>query len=104
MSTPHPSFLRSLLPLCLVIAMTACSSLSSGDGETSKAQAPTPAQPAQPRAIGGDRDAHGCLVAAGYSWCERERACVRPWELAREKGFDNSADGFSTYCAAARAP
>lgn len=104
MSTPRPSFLRSLLPLCLAIATTACSSLSSGDGETSRTEAPTPAQAAEARPIGGDRDAHGCLVAAGYAWCERERACVRPWELAQEKGFDNSAGGFSTYCAAPRTP
>ncbi|MFZ5639026.1 MAG: hypothetical protein ACOY82_20855 [Pseudomonadota bacterium] len=104
MSMPRPSFLRSLFTLCLAIATTACSSLSSGDGETSKAEAPTPAQPAEPRPIGGDRDAHGCPVAAGYTWCERERVCVRPWELAREKGFDNTADGFAAYCAAPRTP
>ncbi len=30
--------------------------------------------------IGGQKDAHGCLVAAGYSWCGAKQACVRPWE------------------------
>lgn len=30
--------------------------------------------------IGGDKDAHGCLIAAGYSWCEARSACIRPWE------------------------
>jgi hypothetical protein len=100
MSTPRPSFLRlpslrSMSVLCLTVVLAACNSVSPGAGETSPA-----APPAEPRAIGGDRDAHGCLVAAGYAWCERERACVRPWELAKEKGFDNSADGFSAYCTA----
>lgn len=51
-----------------------------------------------PRPIGGNRDAHGCLVAAGYTWCERERACVRPWELANAKGFENSASGYEAWC------
>lgn len=30
--------------------------------------------------IGGQEDAHGCLVAAGYSWCDARKACERPWE------------------------
>ncbi len=30
--------------------------------------------------IGGQKDAHGCLPAAGYSWCGAKQACVRPWE------------------------
>ncbi len=30
--------------------------------------------------IGGDRDEHGCLIAAGYSWDEERKECVRPWE------------------------
>jgi hypothetical protein len=30
--------------------------------------------------IGGQKDAHGCLVAAGYSWCETLAECIRVWE------------------------
>jgi putative hemolysin len=30
--------------------------------------------------IGGDKDAHGCLIAAGYSWCEDKQKCIRVWE------------------------
>lgn len=30
--------------------------------------------------IGGDKDAHGCLIAAGYSWCESKNKCLRVWE------------------------
>jgi membrane-bound inhibitor of C-type lysozyme len=30
--------------------------------------------------IGGQKDAHGCLVAAGYSWCEAKNSCIRQWE------------------------
>lgn len=31
--------------------------------------------------IGGDRDEHGCLGPAGYSWNESVGACIREWEL-----------------------
>ncbi|RJQ36327.1 hypothetical protein C4552_03505 [Candidatus Parcubacteria bacterium] len=30
--------------------------------------------------IGGQTDEHGCLIAAGYSWCEARQACERSWE------------------------
>ena len=30
--------------------------------------------------IGGDRDEHGCLPAAGYQWCPSEEKCMRMWE------------------------
>jgi len=30
--------------------------------------------------IGGDTDEHGCLIAAGYSWCEVKQKCLRIWE------------------------
>jgi len=30
--------------------------------------------------IGGDKDEHGCLIAAGYSWCQIKQKCLRVWE------------------------
>ncbi len=30
--------------------------------------------------IGGEKDEHGCLVAAGYTWCENKGKCLRTWE------------------------
>lgn len=53
----------------------------------------------QPPMVGGDRDAHGCIPSAGYSWCAKEKACVQPWVLAAKKGFpkgDKAA--FDAYC------
>lgn len=34
------------------------------------------------RIIGGEKDEHGCLIAAGYSWCEPKNKCLRIWEEA----------------------
>jgi hypothetical protein len=30
--------------------------------------------------VGGDRDEHGCIGSAGYSWCEAKEKCLRIWE------------------------
>ena len=31
--------------------------------------------------IGGDKDSHGCLIAAWYSWNKELTKCVRSWEV-----------------------
>jgi hypothetical protein len=30
--------------------------------------------------VGGDRDEHGCIPSAGYSWCQPLAQCIRAWE------------------------
>lgn len=30
--------------------------------------------------LGGDRDSHGCIGSAGYTWCEAKNKCLRLWE------------------------
>jgi hypothetical protein len=31
--------------------------------------------------VGADRDEHGCIGSAGYSWDASLQRCVRPWEV-----------------------
>lgn len=50
------------------------------------------------RMVGGDRDNYGCIGSAGYQWCRSENQCVRSWELASEKGFENTGSEFKKYC------
>ncbi|MBU0998313.1 hypothetical protein KJ570_02190 [Patescibacteria group bacterium] len=40
--------------------------------------------------IGGDKDIHDCLIAAGYSWCSQKEKCLREWEepCIQEKAFE----------------
>jgi hypothetical protein len=38
-----------------------------------------------PQLIGGQRDEHGCLGPAGYSWNPEINACARVWELETEE-------------------
>ncbi|MCX6785773.1 MAG: hypothetical protein NTZ18_02900 [Candidatus Komeilibacteria bacterium] len=38
--------------------------------------------------VGNDRDEHGCIGSAGYSWCEAKKECLRVFEqdcLSAEK-------------------
>jgi len=47
----------------------------SGSVENSDKEVSPPAQ-----LLGGDRDVHGCIGSAGYSWCEVKQKCLRIWE------------------------
>lgn len=49
-------------------------------------------------AVGGDRDAHGCIGSAGYAWCAGTGQCERPWELADKQGFKLSQQAFDAFC------
>jgi hypothetical protein len=51
---------------------------------------------------GADRDEHGCIRSAGYSWCAKEGKCLRPWELAKEKGLASTEEAFRAYCSGTR--
>jgi hypothetical protein len=59
--------MKRLLWPVLVLALSACSSRNN----------------VQP--VGNDRDSHGCLLSGGYTWCAKEKSCVRLWELAKKK-------------------
>lgn len=39
----------------------------------------TPPATEQPM-VGNDRDEHGCIGSAGYSWCAAKNKCIRIWE------------------------
>lgn len=41
--------------------------------------------------IGGDTDEYGCLIAAGFSWCEAKSECIRVWEESCESN-ENGED------------
>lgn len=48
--------------------------------------------------VGTEKDRHGCVQSAGYSWCQYTNRCERPWELAKQVGFANTIEKFETYC------
>lgn len=81
------------LPATVLIALlAACSTPPAASPQTAAPVAPAPSMP------GSDRDAHGCIGSAGYTWCRQSGQCERPWELAKAKGFDNTPAAFAAYC------
>ena len=54
---------------------------SSWGGEAAEPQPVEVSEPTSNPLIGGDRDEHGCLGAAGYQFDEEIAACTRDWEL-----------------------
>ena len=40
--------------------------------------------------VGGDRDEHGCIGSAGYSWCEEKQKCLRIWEEPCDNNTTNT--------------
>lgn len=51
--------------------------VSQAKGLPSPTPSPTPSEEVR---VGGDRDIHGCIASAGYSWCEEKKKCLRTWE------------------------
>ncbi len=57
-----------------------------------------PAAPDEARLVGSDKDKHGCIGPAGYSWCAKTRQCELPWLLAEQVGLSNTSKNFAEYC------
>jgi len=46
--------------------------------------------------VGNDKDEHGCISSAGYSWCEEKNKCLRIWEEKCETATSTPSDKYST--------
>ncbi len=44
--------------------------------------------------LGADRDVHGCIGSAGYSWCEEKNKCLRIWEEECSPSVKKDEDSF----------
>lgn len=42
--------------------------------------------------VGNDKDEHGCLASAGYTWCEVQKDCIRLWEKGVRLNAADDAD------------
>lgn len=59
--------------LCAGALFVACGSKSGKTAEVA-GQADTV------HVVGGDKDKHGCIASAGYTWSEVQKDCIRLWE------------------------
>jgi len=79
-----------ILPIAFIIG---CTQLAAIDSFQKCADAGNPVTESYPRVCstpdgrtfteqlaGNDRDEHGCIGSAGYSWCAAKGKCLRIWE------------------------
>ncbi|WP_297329718.1 hypothetical protein [uncultured Bacteroides sp.] len=62
------------MSICLVCAgffLASCSNTSGKKAESNTEEATL---------VGDDKDEHGCIASAGYTWSEVRKDCIRLWE------------------------
>lgn len=114
--TSVPARLRLLLAASALALLSACQSAPTQPAASAAAPAAiSTAQPANSPAttyeapvvedkaaetpiLGKRADSHGCKPSTGHAWCERTKSCERPWELALQRGFENTPAGWHAYC------
>ena len=47
--------------------------------------------------VGADSDSNGCIESAGYQWCEKRDACVRPWEIIAATSGNSATDSAKAF-------
>ena len=66
--------------LAIILVLAVSMFLMLGCVSQPPAAPPSVPSPSEPPVLGGDKDAHGCIGTAGYTWCEAKQKCLREWE------------------------
>ena len=65
-----------VVSMCLICA----GALLTGCGNDGKKEAETSERKEKEAVVGSDKDEHGCIASAGYTWSEVQKDCIRLWE------------------------
>lgn len=65
-----------LMSICLVCTGALFASCGSSAGKKTE----TTEKTEKTAIVGNDKDDHGCIASAGYTWCEVQKDCIRLWE------------------------
>ena len=65
-----------VVSMCLICA----GALLTGCGNGGKKEAETSERKEKESVVGSDKDEHGCIASAGYTWSEVQKDCIRLWE------------------------
>jgi len=60
----------------IVLSMLSCNSPKKEEVKEEKVNTEETQEPL----VGADRDEHGCIISAGFSWSELQQTCVQLWE------------------------
>lgn len=75
-----------LASACAGLLLSGCKS-----GGEKKADRTTDDSTTTATIVGNDKDEHGCIASAGYTWSEVQKDCIRLWEKGvRTHAVDNT--------------
>jgi hypothetical protein len=89
------AYFKAIFPLILVTIMTFIMAGCTFNKSNNNMNNSVPlgenntVNPPQGNSVGSDKDSHGCIGSAGYTWCEAKQKCIRIWE---ENCYDPSQD------------
>ena len=66
----------TMMSVCLACA----GALLAGCGNSREKNAAAAAETEKTEIVGDDKDEHGCIASAGYTWSEVQKDCIRLWE------------------------
>lgn len=76
----------------MAMAFSACKPNKTATGTKDEVQAQQTVMP------GSDKDEHGCIGSAGYTWSELKKECVRPFEIGfKLSGMTDENKNFAAY-------
>lgn len=78
-SSKHETNWISLLVIAIIVLVIVVALVSWMHSRSVESESSSDASGTEPL-IGGDRDEHGCIGSAGYTWCEPKQKCLRTWE------------------------
>lgn len=64
---------------CMETQESYCMKYEDGSSDTPTEKVPVSAE-SKEQMVGNDKDEHGCIGSAGYTWSEEKQKCIRPWE------------------------
>ena len=75
------------MSVCLVFT----GALFASCGSNSVKKVETAEKTEETKMVGNDKDEHGCIASAGYTWCEVQKDCIRLWEKGVRMNAVNDA-------------
>lgn len=81
----------------ILSALVVCAGFFSSCGQQ-KAKQETKSEEEATGMVGNDKDEHGCLASAGYTWSEVQQDCIRLFESGKRlEGVDGTSSAFLVF-------
>lgn len=71
-----------------IFALTACNNQKNNSSENKEEQSVT-----EQSSVGGDKDEHGCLTAAGETWSQLTQSCIQIFNVGQRLNPIETKDG-----------